>query len=171
MNKTECFNYIRANHPDEFYTVPVPHGDPRRTVVRGNDKCRVTVPPSWTVTMAPITAGSHDDWFLCVNEALEPTCTITGRKACVDWVIKNTPWEIITVTLPLGDPRRIINIKGNYNGCIPPASWTVTANPENNIRCYEKEGARFTNTDKFVKYVREQNPKEYTAMMASRKKF
>jgi len=60
MNKYDCFNYIKANQPDEFYTVPILHGDPRRNVAYGNNICRVSIPSSWMVTMAP-TTGSHDD--------------------------------------------------------------------------------------------------------------
>jgi len=82
MTKTDCFNYIRANQPDEFYTVPVPHGDPRRTALHGGGNYRVTIPSSWTVTMASI-ATDNQDWFLCVNETLEPTCSFTNRRACV----------------------------------------------------------------------------------------
>jgi len=161
MNKYDCFNYIKANHPDEFYTIPIPHGDLRRTVARGISNCRASIPSSWTTTMAPIT-GAFQDWFLCVNETLEPKRSFTNRRACVEWVINNTLREVTTVALPLGDPRRKVN-NGKYVGCVPPASWTVLINPENTIRGYEQESDKIINVDKFLKYARTQNPKDYAA--------
>jgi len=49
------------------------------------------------------------------------------------------------VALPLGDPRRKLGYS-NYNGCVPPPSWTVLISPENTIRCYEQDNVRFTDT-------------------------
>jgi hypothetical protein len=146
MSKKECFNYIKANQPDEFYTVPVPHGDLRRTVAHGNASSSYLLPilSSWTVTIAPI-IYSRDDWYLCINEALEPTLSFTSRKRCIAWILKNTPWEIAAITLPLGDPRRTFNYS-SYKGCVPPASWTVLIDPENTMRYYEKDVVSLTDT-------------------------
>ena len=158
MNKTDCFNYIKANQSDEFYSVPVLHGNLRRTVVHGKGSYRVTIPSSWMATMAPRT-GSHRYLFLCVNDALEPRRSFTHRQRCVEWVINNTPWEVLTVIIPLGDPRRIIkNVRSV--GCVPPASWTVLINPENTICCYEEDGVMFTHIKELTKYVKKRDPKE-----------
>jgi len=253
MSKKECFNYIKGNQPDEFYTVHIPHGDPRRNIAHGGgDTSCASIPFSWTVIMTPIT-GTYGDYFLSVNEKLEPTRSFTSRRSCVKWFAKKTPWEIFAVALPLGDPRRTINNKGRYNallrgsrlprilipwrrgswklqllrshsghphplrvcksvqmreiptwfairlarlanisswssgiqqfspvrpfdstpafseGCVPPASCTVTVNPEDTIYYYEQEGVRLIDTTKFMKYLRTQSPKERAAMLASRK--
>ena len=145
MSKEKCFDYIKANQPDEFYTVPIPHGDLRRTVMYGKGgNCSTSIPSSWIMIMTPITKGPNDR-FLCVNEALEPTLSFTSRKRCIAWILKNTPWEIAAITLPLGDPRRTFNYS-SYKGCVPPASWTVLIDPENTMRYYEKDVVSLTDT-------------------------
>ena len=152
----------------------IPFGDPRR-LING-----FAIPASWSVIKLP-RVGLHPIFCSCealgvgpMNKAdcfnyikanqLNEFCTVP-----VPWVAKNTPWEVTTFTLPPGDLCRKI-IPKNYNGCIPPASWTITANPEDTIRWYEQEGVWFTDTVKFLKYLKTQSPKEYAAMLASQKR-
>ena len=99
--------------------------------------------------------------------------SFTSRKKCIEWILSNTPREIATVTLPLGDPRRKL-IHSGYKDCVPSGSWDVLTGvaPESTLRVYTsntEQGLSFTSPNKFMKYLREHRPDEYAATMVSRK--
>jgi hypothetical protein len=164
LSKKDCFFYIKENQPEMLYTVPIPIGDPRRTVGYGGSAGRVSIPASFNVITAPITTGSlADTYFLCVSRS-DSTLTFTKRQKCVAWIMKHRPKDLCTVALPHGDPRRLVNYGG---GLVPAARWTVHIDPTNTVRCYETDGLNvaITNTQEFMKYLRRNRPTELSRML------